>query len=127
MSEETTGAKFVEETTAAVRRLATFASLTELDVVDDTSDVELSDGTYVTIRGLSRFELINHGKNTDDSALIEARNVAACLVEPPLSLGQAQAWQKRARANGDWSRVTRAIRDMSGLGEGADKSDLREV
>lgn len=109
------------------RKPATFESLTAPDVADDVQDVELSDGTFVTIRGLSRFELIVHGKDTDDASIIEARNVSACLVEPRLSFGQAQAWQKRARANGDWSRVTRAIRDLSGLGEGADKSDLRTV
>ena len=106
---------------------ASFEELTADDVTEDAIDLKLPSGKLIKVRGLNRFELIAHGKGTEDGALIEARNLVACMVQPKLTLGQAQAWQKRDRAGGDLAEVTRAIRELSGLGEGADKSRLRAV
>ena len=106
-----------------------YASIDDLggDVAEDTRDVTLPNGKVVKVRGLSRFELIGNGKNTDDGALIERRNVACCMVEPKMTVAQVEAWQKKAAAGGAFKQISEAIRDLSGLGEGADKSDLREV
>lgn len=92
----------------------------------DTADVTLSTGKVVKVRGLSRYELLLNGKNTEDSGLIERRNVACCMVEPRMTVGQVEAWQKGSKP-ADLGKVTAAIRDLSGLGEGADKSDVQEV
>lgn len=105
---------------------STYASIEDLTgpAEPETVDVTLPSGAVVKVRGLTRFELILSGKNTEDAALIERRNVSTCLVEPKMTLAQVEAWQKRpgsVRALGD---ITTAIRDLSGLGEDAAKSDV---
>lgn len=106
-----------------------FASEADLladDIKEATVEVQLPTGQLVLIRGLSRFELHLHGKIADgDSAEIERRNIAACLVVPKLTLDQVREWQKRTAAGGAFRQLSEHIRDLSGLGEGADKSDLR--
>jgi hypothetical protein len=89
-----------------------------------TQDVELPNGAVVKVRGLTRRELLDAGHATDDNALIEARNVAAGLLVPKMSLVQIQEWQRSAGSVVAFARVTNAIRDLSGLGAGADKSNL---
>lgn len=89
----------------------------------DTRDVTLPNGKVVKVRGLTRFELMLNGKGTDDPALIERRNVKLCMVEPRMTEAQVEKWQKSpgsVRAFGDLSS---AIRELSGLSEGAAKSD----
>lgn len=112
-----------EELTApAERPRATFETLTARNVGATTEEVELSDGTTVLVRGMSRFEIHLGGKGTDDAAVIEARNLSYALVEPRLTYEQARAWMAQAEAGGDIARISRTIRDLSGLGPGADKS-----
>jgi hypothetical protein len=105
---------------------ATFETLTARDVADPAAAVEvaLSDGTSVLVRGMSRFEIHLGGRGTDDAAVVEARNLSYAVVDPPLTYEQARAWMKRADAGGDIARVSRTIRDLSGLGPGADKSNV---
>jgi hypothetical protein len=94
----------------------------------DGEDLTLPSGKVVRLRGLSRHELMFNGKGIkDDNALIEARNVVACLVVPKLTLAQVQAWQRNSSAGGDFKVLSEAIRERSGLTEGADKSDVREI
>lgn len=89
-----------------------------------TADVTLPNGKVVKVRGLTRFELILNGKNTEDSALIERRNVATCLLEPRMTEKQVEAWQKSPGSVQAFAKVSEAIRDLSGLGEGAGKSHV---
>jgi hypothetical protein len=104
--------------------MAEYASLDELATVsDDTEDVTLPSGVKVLVRGLTRYELLTNGRGTDDSSLIERRNLATCLVAPKLTIGQAERWQKASKP-GDIGIVTDAIRRLSGLGEGAQKSSV---
>lgn len=114
-----------EELTAPTERpRATFETLTARDVNDPAGavEVELSDGTTVLVRGMSRFEIHLGGKGTDDAAVIEGRNLSYAMVDPKLTYEQARAWMARAEAGGDIARISRTIRDLSGLGPGADKS-----
>jgi hypothetical protein len=97
------------------------------EVSANTADVTLPNGKVVKVRGLSRLELLVLGKGTDDAALIERRNIAACMVEPKLTEKQVEAWQKTSGPKGGLDLVTAAIRDLSGLGEGAQKSRVAEV
>lgn len=103
----------------------TYATLDDLiEPVDDvTEDVELGGGRRVKVRGLSRYELLCNAKGTEDGGLIERRNLACCLVAPKLSLQQVEAWQKASKPS-DIGKVTDAIRRLSGLAEGAQKSDV---
>lgn len=106
---------------------ATLDDLTADVVTDHTADVELSNGMIVTVRGLSRHELLHSGKGTDDVAEMERRNLVACVVVPAgLTLSKALAWQKGS-GPGDIAKVTAAIRELSGLAEGAGKSPVAEV
>jgi hypothetical protein len=103
-----------------------YASIEDLTAVvaPDTRDVELAGGMVVKVRGMTRMEMMLTRKNTDDTEVIEQRMLAFCMVEPRLTPGQAAAWQK---ATGPMviAPVTEAIRELSGLGEGADKSSVR--
>jgi hypothetical protein len=78
----------------------------------------------VRVRGLSRYELTMIGKDQPTNDVYERRTLVLCMVEPVLSDAQITAWQKRDRAGGDMAKVTDAVRRLSGLDEGADKSDL---
>lgn len=93
----------------------------------ETADVDLPTGQTVKVRGLTRFELILNGKDTEDAALIERRNVATCMLEPPMTVKQVEQWQKAPGSVKPLAAITAAIRDLSGLGEGAGKSDVAEA
>lgn len=95
-----------------------------LTPVDDvTEDVELGRGRKVRVRGLTRYELLLNAKGIDDPALIERRNLATCVVEPRMTVGQVEKWQKASLPN-EIGLVTLAIRRLSGLADGAPKSDI---
>lgn len=94
----------------------------DLDLAGE--DVQLPSGGVVRLRGLTRGEMLLNGKNTEDVALIEARNVSTCLIEPRMTLAQVQAWQKKSRAGGDLGVLSKKIRELSNYAEGAAKSDV---
>jgi hypothetical protein len=104
---------------------ANFDDLVSESLDDGAEDVTLPSGKIVRVRGLSRYELMFNGKGTEDNALIERRNVVSCLVQPKLTITQVEAWQRNSCAGGDFKVLSEAIRDLSGLKQGADKSDLR--
>lgn len=103
-----------------------YADFEELLAADDPAagaeDVTLPSGKFVRVRGLTRHELMFNGKGTEDSAVIEIRNVKTCLVEPKLTIEQVTQWHRKARAGGDFKALSEWIRNLSALGEGADKS-----
>jgi len=102
-----------------------YANIDDLfgQAVDATEDVDLGDGRLIKVRGLTRYELLLNVKNTDDALLVERRNIACCVVEPKLTEAQVEKWQKSSRPD-VLGRVTDAIRRLSGLSEGAPKSDV---
>jgi hypothetical protein len=91
----------------------------------DGQDLTLPSGKRVRIRGLSRHELFHGGKGTEDPEVVERRNVVACLIIPRMTMPQVEEWQRNSLAGGDFKALSEAIRDLSGLGEGADKSGVR--
>lgn len=101
--------------------IATFADLIPA-VPPKVVTVTLSTGQVVRVRGMTRFEIHLGGKDTEDAAVIEARNLSYGLVQPKITEAQALHWMKSVPAGGDLARVSRQIRDLSGLGPGADKS-----
>ena len=101
--------------------------LTEGDLDQAAEDLELPSGKLVLLRPLSRYELMFNGKGTEDNRVIEVRNVVSCLLRPKLTLAQVEKWQRNSLAGGDFRAVSEKIRDLSGLRQDADKSDLPEV
>lgn len=79
-------------------------------------------GTFA-LRALSRYELVLAGKGTEDGSLIEARLLSYTLLDPQLSVDEVRQWQKLA-PSGEVGMVVDKMRELSGLGEGADKSDV---
>ena len=111
-----------------------YASAEELAAGDlgDGEDMVLPSGKTVKVRGLTRYEsmfstkgLMNSDGVLTDIALYERRQVVACVVEPKLTLAQVERWQRKSGANGDLRALMDRIKELSGRGEGADKSDLR--
>lgn len=96
------------------------------DFRDDADDLALPNGKVVRVRGLTRWELFANGKGTEDNNVIEVRNLVSCLVEPKLTLAQAEAWHRAAGVK-TIQVVQTKIRELSGLAEGADKSDVEKV
>ncbi len=98
----------------------------------DGEDLILPSGKKVLVRGLTRYEAMYATKgltNADgvltDVALYERRQLVACIVQPKMTLAQVEQWQRKSGANGDLKVLMDHIKDLSGKGEGADKSDLR--
>ncbi len=92
--------------------------------VTEQEDVTTPAGHVVRVRGLTRAELLLNAKDANgDSALIERRNLASCLLTPSMTIEQAERWQRTAAA-GELVPVVDAIRRLSGLAEGAAKSRL---
>jgi hypothetical protein len=92
----------------------------------NTAEVEIPGVGKVVVRGLSRYELLLSGKNTEDVAVIERRTLATALVDPRMSEADVEQWQKNSPAS-EIGPVTKAIQTLSGLGEGAGKSDVSEA
>lgn len=102
------------------------ADLAVNEVLDDAEDVTLPNGKKVRVRGLTRYELMLAGKNTEDNELIERRNLVMALVEPKMTEAQVEAWQRAAKGP-TLKAVSDKIRELSGISEGAGKSDVAEV
>ena len=107
--------------------MSEYASADDLLVEDpagpETADVTLSTGKVVKVRGMTRMELLLSRKDTTDVAEIERRMLAYCMVEPRMTVKQVEVWQRKTGPM-VIAPVTEVIRDLSGLGEGADKSGV---
>lgn len=95
-------------------------------IASPEDDLVLPGVGTVRLRGLSRAALFANGKGTEDSNVIETRNLISCLVEPKLTREQAEAFMKAAPA-GTAGLISNKIRELSGLAEGAAKSDVDQV
>lgn len=78
----------------------------------------------ITIRPMTREEL--HRLRNQDTGDSERATLAACIVDPRLTVGEVRLWQEAAPA-GEISPIIARIMEISGLGEGAGKSDLPGV
>jgi hypothetical protein len=90
----------------------------------DEGKVELSVGT-VKVRGLTRGEVFMTQK-AGDTESTERRIVAFGMVDPPMNEDDVKTWQRNSPA-GELEQVVDKIRQLSGLGEGADKSGVPDV
>lgn len=101
--------------------------LTTGDLDLEGEDLKLPSGRLVRVRGLSRFEIITFGQDGASGDQIERRNIAACVLAPKLTPAQIERWQKSDTAGGDLRVLSEKIRDLSGLGEGAQKSHVAKA
>lgn len=99
------------------------------DEGDDAEDLLLPSGRKVRVRGLSRYEWFLAGKNSPegDPNLFETEIITMGLVTPAMTKAQVNRWRRRPGTYPDLSVLCDKIRSLTGVDEGAQKSDLREV
>jgi hypothetical protein len=93
-------------------------------------DVQLAKGK-VRVRGLSRGEVFalqaaKSAGDLKDEGAWERRMVSLAMLAPKLTEDQVGEWQQ-GPAGGDLEAVTNKVSELSGLGEGADKSGVPDV
>lgn len=92
-----------------------------------TGTVELDGVGTVTVRGLSRYEMFLASKvGAGDDLKQERFILAAAMVDPKLTEDDVEAWQK-ASPPGEINEVAKKVNELSGIGEGAGKSDVPDV
>lgn len=107
---------------------ATLDALMHADTIGQ-EDLTLPNGLVVTVKGMSAFErkLLYKGavdnQGNLDAALIETRIIKYGMVNPKLSMDQAEEWMKKTLPS-VIDAVTGKVRDLSGMGEGAEKSEV---
>lgn len=85
------------------------------------AEVEIEGVGTVTVRGLSRYELLLAGKSSNGDVLTSERKMIAMgMVEPPMSEDEVEAWQKCSPA-GEIMPVVQKINDLSGVTKHAHK------
>jgi hypothetical protein len=86
-----------------------------------TDTVDLNGSGVVTVRGLSRAEVTHLGKLAGDVDGADVYVLARGLVDPELSEDEVRQWRDNAPA-AEVALVSDRIVELSGLGEGAQKS-----
>lgn len=99
---------------------ASKARLFELGLPEE--DLEVPGVGTVRVRGLTRHELLLAG-NHDKVADAEAHYIAFGMIEPQLTVEEVRKWQRSARSV-TFQPITAKIRELSGHGQGAEKSDV---
>lgn len=93
----------------------------------DTAPVDTFAGP-VLVRALTRGETLRLNTGRDlgklDTAAYERKMVALAVVRPEFTEAEVGVWQEIDRAGGALADITNRIAEISGLTEGADKSDL---
>lgn len=83
-------------------------------------DVELPAGGVVRVRALSRAEVFRMQALQNEPGALDARMLAAALVDPELTEEEVEQW-RAAAPNDEVDAVSDAILEVSGLKEGADR------
>lgn len=84
------------------------------------------DGDEVTVRGLSRAEVVALQALKADLAALERRILELGFVDPALDAGEVERWYTAAPA-GHTDKVVAAITDLSGMTAAAPKSGVPGV
>lgn len=90
-------------------------------VTENTAEVEIPGIGTVTVRGLSRWEMINVFRLEGKKHRQEQLALSFGMVDPRLTPEEVAAWQKAA-GTGEIELVAKAINELSGIGSGAAKS-----
>jgi hypothetical protein len=78
----------------------------------------------VRVRGLSRGEVLLLQKTSGNPTALEQKVVATGMVDPVMSEREVALWQKAA-TSAEVDQVVDAINRLSGLVQGAQKSDVQ--
>lgn len=90
-------------------------------------DVEIPGVGTVTVRGLSRAELLLAGKLSDQgAAAMERRMLAFAMVDPEMSEGDVERWQGACPA-GEIQPIVAAVNRLSGIGKDAEKEAYKSL
>lgn len=88
-------------------------------------DVTLPSGRKIRVKGLSRFEWFLAGKTSDgDGNAFESIMIRMGMVRPEMTADQADAWRKMPGQVRDIAVAVDRIKHLSGVDEGAAKSDV---
>lgn len=86
------------------------------------ADIEVEGVGTITVRALSRWEVIQGGKR--DEGMAQERFILSCaMVEPAMNEDDVAAWQK-CSPPGEINAIAQKINELSGIGTGADKSSV---
>lgn len=91
-------------------------------VAGRTADVEIEGVGTVTVRALSRHEMLQGGK-LDDTEAQERYILARAMVDPPMGEHDVAAWQK-CSPPGEINAVAMKVNELSGIGKGAEKRSV---
>jgi hypothetical protein len=92
-----------------------------------TGEVEIPGVGTITIRGLTRFELLLAGKTSgEDSVVMERKMLAFAMVDPEMSEKDAEEWQKASPA-GELAPVVAKVNELSGIGHEAQKEAYKSL
>lgn len=86
-----------------------------------TEDVEISHGT-VTVRGLSRFEVVLCAKPELDNMVKEQRQLSLAMLDPEMTESDVERWQKAKGSFRDIQAVVEAVNRLSAIGKDAQKA-----
>lgn len=104
-----------------------YVSIEDLTAVrnDNEEDYELPGVGTIRIRGLSRGEFLTAQKRFgDDMAKQEQFVLSRCVIKPEgVTEAVVARWQKGSHI-GEINKLAMYINNMSGIGKGADKSDV---
>lgn len=92
----------------------------------DTEEVPIPRlGKSVTVRGMTRMEALLVGKQ-GDADKIEPLALHYAVVDPPLTLKEAEQWMRSASSS-ELRPVVQAINRLSGAGDRADKEAAKSL
>jgi hypothetical protein len=89
-------------------------------------EVEIPGVGTITVRGLSRIEMLHAGRGEPDPETMERRMLAIAMVDPPLTESEAGDWQNISPA-GELMPVLAAINRLSGIGRDVQKEAYKSL
>lgn len=91
-------------------------------VTEKTAEVEIEGVGTVVVRALSRYEMIVGGK-LEEGLPQERYILSRAMINPPMGEHDVAEWQKLSPP-GEINAVAMKVNELSGIGKGADKSDI---
>jgi hypothetical protein len=89
-------------------------------------EVEIPGVGAVTVRGLSRYELLLAGKGQEDVTVMEQRMLSMGMVDPEMTEQDIAEWQKCSPA-GEIMPVVALINELSGVGRDVQKEAYKSL
>ncbi len=90
-------------------------------------EVEIPGVGTVLVRGLSRAELLLAGKHSEAGALVMERHMLHyAMVEPAVSVGDVERWQRAAPA-GELQPLVDKVNRLSGIGKDIQKEAIKSL